>query len=143
MLLIEGLSEYVKRSPVGEKAASDEFLQQLEEIINKQILGKEVHDAQWICPVSDDKREIGQITMSNVMTRKIMKKIDLVLPLCVPNEVSRAMWRSCICDDYHNMLELLLSYNNLTPEQIKLFQLKADGFFAQWVELWGDEGISN
>ncbi|KAL7565919.1 hypothetical protein ACA910_021502 [Epithemia clementina (nom. ined.)] len=139
----EGLTEYAKRSTLGDRAAAVEFLCKLEDIVNKQILGDKIHDFQWICPVSDNKMEVGQITMPNVRTQKIVKNIDLLLMLGVPNKQRRAKWRSCICIDYHGMLELLLSHSNLTPEQIKTFQLKADAFFEKWVELWGDEGISN
>ncbi|KAL7568549.1 hypothetical protein ACA910_002661 [Epithemia clementina (nom. ined.)] len=138
MLLVEGLSEYVQRSSLGERSAVLEFVQKLEEIINTKILGDEVHDAQWVCPVSDNKMEIGQINMTNVRTRKIMKRLDLLLPLCVPNKQCHEKWKTCICEDYHDMLELLLSHRNLMPEEIKMFQMKADGFFGQWVALWGD-----
>ncbi|KAL7580778.1 hypothetical protein ACA910_001057 [Epithemia clementina (nom. ined.)] len=58
MLLIEGLSKFTRRSPLGEKAAAEYFLRRLEDIVNCQILGDEAHEAQWKCPVSDDKREI-------------------------------------------------------------------------------------
>ncbi|KAL7580195.1 hypothetical protein ACA910_012944 [Epithemia clementina (nom. ined.)] len=143
MPLTEGLSECVKRLTLGDKAAMVDLLYKVEEIIIKQILGDEIHDAQWICLVSDNKMQVGPITVSNVRTRKIMRNIDLLLMLCVPNEQRCKKWRTCICDDYHVMLELMLSHTNLTPEQIRTFQFKADAFFVKWVELWGDEGISN
>ncbi|KAL7578965.1 hypothetical protein ACA910_006930 [Epithemia clementina (nom. ined.)] len=59
MLLIEGLSKFTRHSPLGEKAAAEEFLRQVEDIVNSQILGDKAHKAQWNCPVLDDKREIG------------------------------------------------------------------------------------
>ncbi|KAL7568237.1 hypothetical protein ACA910_004234 [Epithemia clementina (nom. ined.)] len=89
MLLIEGLSEYTKHSALGAKAALEEFLSTLEEIVNHEIFGDKINEAQWICPTSYNKLEIGQITMSNVRTRKMMKKIDLLLDLCIPNNTRK------------------------------------------------------
>ncbi|KAL7570275.1 hypothetical protein ACA910_020696 [Epithemia clementina (nom. ined.)] len=55
MLFIKGLSDYVRQSYLGDKAAAEEFLQKLEEIVNARIFGDERQEAQWICPVSKEK----------------------------------------------------------------------------------------
>ncbi|KAL7559469.1 hypothetical protein ACA910_017483 [Epithemia clementina (nom. ined.)] len=128
MLLIEGLSNYVRCLHLGDKAAAEKFLQKLEEIVNAQIFGDERQEAQWICPVFKEKNEIGQITMSNIRTRKIMKNVDLLLELCVSDATRMDKWRQCNCIDYHDMLQLLTSHTNLTTKEINKFQLHADFF---------------
>ncbi|KAL7564948.1 hypothetical protein ACA910_010342 [Epithemia clementina (nom. ined.)] len=86
MLLIEGLSEAIKSSTLGEKAAAIEFIAKIENIVNNDILGDEQNDVQWICPLSDDKKEITQITMSNIRTCKFMDSFQKRIDICVLSE---------------------------------------------------------
>ncbi|KAL7572029.1 hypothetical protein ACA910_001683 [Epithemia clementina (nom. ined.)] len=57
MLLIEGLSNAIRLSKTGEKKAAVCFLQRVERIMMKIFFGDYDNEAQWQCPVSDDKKE--------------------------------------------------------------------------------------
>ncbi|KAL7580367.1 hypothetical protein ACA910_004395 [Epithemia clementina (nom. ined.)] len=60
MLLIEGLSNALKGATCGEKAASDEFVSGIEQLVNTQVFGDQNHEAQWQLPLSDHHKQIVQ-----------------------------------------------------------------------------------
>ncbi|KAL7580072.1 hypothetical protein ACA910_005057 [Epithemia clementina (nom. ined.)] len=66
MLLIEGLLNALKEATRGEQCAAEEFIAAIKEIVNTKIFGDDNNETQWQMPISDNKKEIGQICMSNV-----------------------------------------------------------------------------
>jgi hypothetical protein len=72
MLLIEGLSNVKKKLLYTEVKAEgirvSRFVSDIENLINRSILGTREDPCQWMCPFDFKKIEIGPITMNNVRT---------------------------------------------------------------------------
>ncbi|KAL7555440.1 hypothetical protein ACA910_008060 [Epithemia clementina (nom. ined.)] len=101
VLLVEGLSVAIKNATGSEKKAAQDFLAKVESVVNTEVFGDEKNEAQWCCPLSENKKKIGTVTMSNVRTRKVIEKIDGLLEICVPNDHRRrGKWMDCISSDY-------------------------------------------
>ncbi|KAL7565461.1 hypothetical protein ACA910_020843 [Epithemia clementina (nom. ined.)] len=143
MLLVEGLSNALKLATNGERTASGEFIDKIEQLVNTQVFGDEMHEAQWQMPLMDDKKQIGTISMSNVRTQKIIGFMESLVNVCITNQERKDLWLECICNDYRDMLSLLTLHRNLSPSEINSFQTKADGVFDKWVCLHGVAGITN
>ncbi|KAL7564323.1 hypothetical protein ACA910_007175 [Epithemia clementina (nom. ined.)] len=79
MLLIEGLSNALRFAERGEKAAAEEFIELIELIVNMEIFGDAEHEAQWKMPLSDDRKTIGTVCMSNVRTRQVIAYIEALI----------------------------------------------------------------
>ncbi|KAL7578543.1 hypothetical protein ACA910_011602 [Epithemia clementina (nom. ined.)] len=68
--LVEGLSVAIYNARGSERKAAQDFLGKIESVVNTEVFSDETNEAQWCCPLSDNKKEIGTITMSN--DKKIM-----------------------------------------------------------------------
>ncbi|KAL7580463.1 hypothetical protein ACA910_004478 [Epithemia clementina (nom. ined.)] len=86
MLLIEGLSNALRFAERGEKAAAEEFIELIESIVNTEIFGDAEHEAQWQMPLSDGRKTIGKVYMSNVRTQKVIAYIEALIKFCVFDE---------------------------------------------------------
>ncbi|KAL7580553.1 hypothetical protein ACA910_003678 [Epithemia clementina (nom. ined.)] len=115
-LLIEGLSNALKFACGGEKATALEFVKKVEKIMNNNVFGDKLNEAQWQCLLSDNKKEIVTITMNNVHTKKVIQKLDLLVEICVQDGRRREEWLRCIAEEYKGMIELMTQHRNLTTD---------------------------
>jgi hypothetical protein len=75
MLVIEGYSNAEARLILSEfnarnkKASGEEYSTCLQKIINTKILGDEFDPLHWECPMTEDGKSIGSITLDNIRAR--------------------------------------------------------------------------
>ena len=146
MVFIEGLSNVKKKLLYTDINAEGtrvlQYISDLEQIINRSILGTDDDPCQWMCPYDPKKKELGPITMDNVRTRRIIDSLDTIVDLCVIDEGRKTMWTSAL-NNYRIAMVLLRKREDFTNTAIATYQHHADKFFQSWILLWQKEGITN
>ena len=146
MLLVEGISNAKKKLSYtdinAEGTRVSAFISDVEDLINKSMLGTNADPCQWMCPFDFKKKELGPITMDNVRTRRIMDSLDIMVDVCVVDEGRKASWMRAL-DQYRIAMVLLRKKDDFTNEEIASFQGHADKFFQVWLQLFQKEGITN
>jgi hypothetical protein len=84
------------------------------------------------------------IQARNQVIRKLMGKFDVIVESVVTQSDGefRAKLISAITS-YREGISLLTMHRNLSAEEKELFQEKIDVFYDIWIELFGEEGITN
>jgi hypothetical protein len=146
MIFIEGLSNakaqllYVNVNAEGIRVSR--FVSDVEEIINKRILGTEDDPCQWMCPWDAKKKEVGPITMDNVCTRRVVDSLDLLVDFCITDPERALLWSTALTN-YRIAMVLLRKREDFTNAEIATYQSHADKFFQAWIQLWQKEGVTN
>jgi hypothetical protein len=146
MIVLEGLSNskkkllYVDDNAEGTRVAR--FVSDVENIINRTILGTDDDPCQWMCPFDNKKRELGPITMDNVRTRQIVDSLDLLIDFCVTDPARAVLWTTAV-NNYRIAMVLLRKREDFTNDEIATYQSHADKFFQAWIRLWQKEGVTN
>ncbi|KAI2505453.1 hypothetical protein MHU86_8976 [Fragilaria crotonensis] len=146
MLLVEGMSNAKKRLIYNDVKAEGtrvtRFVTDMEDIINRSILGTDEDPCQWMCPFDFQKKELGPITMDNVRTRRIIDALDLIVDLCVIDDARKARWMTGL-NHYRIAMVLLRKKEDFTNDMIASYQSHADKFYQAWLQLWQKEGVTN
>jgi hypothetical protein len=146
MAFIEGLSNAKKKLLYTDVNAEGrrvlQYISDIERIINRSILGTDDDPCQWMCPYDAKKKELGPITMDNVRTRRIVDSLDIVVDLCITDEVRKTLWITAL-NNYRIAMVLLRKREDFTNAMIATYQQHADKFYQAWVMLWQKEGITN
>ena len=118
------------------------FIKRVQKCMNQSILGTSDMPTQWKAPYEKKKRKLGTITMDNVRIRRMLPKFDELVDICIANPEKQVKWKQCVAD-YVISMERLNKKTNMTDSEIFDYQRKADEFFATWVDLCGENGITN
>ncbi|KAI2505590.1 hypothetical protein MHU86_8832 [Fragilaria crotonensis] len=128
----------------GAKHRQDQYVHRISNIIGSQILGTVVAPAQWRFPLSDDGVSMGTLSMDNNRTRSIMNSIELLIEVSFPNapDINRLRLLRCF-PKYRAAMALLRKNTDLNEDEIATFQCLVDGWFNDWVKVYGKEGCTN
>jgi hypothetical protein len=85
--------------------------------------------------------KIGDLRLQGPQVRKFMKKLNLVILKCIPEE-KQALTLSTV-QHYITAEDILSQHHDYSDEDIEQFQTEADHFMRGWVELYGLAGLSN
>ncbi len=87
---------------------------------------------------------MGDVKFANWRAQKIIKEIDGLVDICIPNnqQDKRNDWKHTV-SLYHNTIELLQFCNQFNDAAIDEFQNMANDFFSAWLSLQGYDGITN
>jgi hypothetical protein len=145
-LVVEGISNASKQlifTDVGsEQVRIERYVAKVEEIVNCQIHGTPQNPAHWVCPMSDDRKELGIICMANDKTRSVCDSLELLINASVVDPRRKLLWESAI-SHFRISLKELRRKEDFTDEQIIAVQKKMDLFFQDWVDLQGIAGSTN
>ena len=150
MLLREGL-EHVKNQELpwidqtkdgGMATNVQDFQDMLNQKINSTVLGSDDMPTQWQIPYDQKAQQIATICMDNVRIRRMIDGFGSLIDLCTVDEDRRTMWKDCL-QHYKSSMQLVNIKRNLTDDEIYAYQREADEFFAIWVDLHGETGITN
>jgi len=146
MILRSGMSNAVSGATYshapGKRERYNAFILDVNRLVNCNIMGSEGNLGQWECPRDDKKFELGDINFENGRVRRIINDIDSFIALCIVEDGKPEKWKAAI-SYYQALIELLRKKSDFTNEQIDDFQLHVDSFFRLWVELCGQEGVTN
>lgn len=120
----------------------DQYVQRISKIIGSKILGTAMAPAQWRFPLSDDGA-MGTLSMDNNRTRSIMNSIELLVEESFPNgDINKVRLLRCF-PKYRAAMVLLRKSTDLNDDEIQTFQCLIDGWFNDWVRVYGKEGCTN
>jgi hypothetical protein len=127
----------------GAQHRQDQYVERISQIIGTKILGTVVAPAQWRFPLSEDKT-MGTLSMDNNRTRSIMNSIELLVEESFPSspDVNRLRLLRCF-PKYRAAMVLLRKDTDLDEVEIRTFQGLIDGWFNDWVKVYGKEGCTN
>jgi hypothetical protein len=127
----------------SEQRALAKFLDTIEHIVNKEILGSTSSAAHVSIQTNPKKTKIGTITMDGERTRTIIDNFDLLIDAAITvSEEKRTEWKTCIAS-YREAMLMLRQKADFTDQDIWSYQKVADKFYASWMNLTGTEGLTN
>ena len=140
MCLKSGLTNTKKED--DSDVATAKFRYDIADIMRTQILGSPTQPSQWKVPFDEKEKKIGDITMDNVRIRKVLKNFDLLIERCISDPVKKQQFSTSV-QYFREGLKKINVRHDLTDGEIKSFQNDMDTFYANWCDLYGEEGITN
>ena len=126
----------------GAQHRQDLYVKRISAIIGCKILGTAVAPAQWRFPLSEDGT-MGTLSMDNNRTRSIINSIELLIEVSFScNDPKRLLLLRCF-PRYRAAMVLLRKNTDLDDVEIRTFQHHIDGWFNDWVDVYGKEGCTN
>jgi hypothetical protein len=146
MLIVKGLSNAEEgtilpeiRSPIKRK---NEYVKQLEEIVNEVLLGEELRPSQWHCPYDKSTGTLGPVSFENYRTRKVLANLEVLVELSISDFGEKEKWNRCLVQ-YRIALELLRQKTDLDVDDLAAFQKAIDNWHQDYVKLHGLAGQTN
>ena len=103
LLLTSGLVDVMNGKKYGTqinvnhtKVLFDTYISEIAILINNIILGNNTCPTQWKVPVDNNKKEIGDITMDNNRTRKIVNGMDQLIDFCILDKSKNENWKEAM-----------------------------------------------
>jgi hypothetical protein len=137
MILMEGMTERDGRS-----RDQEDMLDEVQEYINKLVLGDAENPTQWEVPTVDNRKQVGEIKLSNWRVKKFIESAEGLIRICIEDEERQSMWLQ-VMPLYRQVFEKASQHEDYTDEEIKEYQHAADRFFELWVPMTGLDGQSN
>jgi len=124
----------------------DDFIERMNAVFKRKLLGSDLSPSQWKLPVTKEAEQIkiDHIQVRNNIARCIVKDIEVVIEAAWPPE--RIDFQTQLIDcisNYRKAMELLTLHRELTEEECDQFQDHIDDFYEIWINIFGDEGITN
>jgi hypothetical protein len=124
-----------------------EFIWIMEETFQRKVLESELSPSHWklkYTNVKDSPPQIDAVQVRNNVARCIMAKIDPIIETAIPdgNNSTRSKLILAVAK-YRDRMRILTTHRALDNEEKQFFQDCMDDFFELWVELFGEEGVSN
>lgn len=117
------------------------FLNGVQGIMNRNILGKEDRPYTWRLPFDPRTKEVTAISMDNERTRKVIANIGLLADKCLlANDLIK--WNEAM-KHYRAAMDIVLMQDDLTDENITTYQWSVDQFYQWWIQMNGAAGVTN
>jgi hypothetical protein len=123
------------------------YLAELQDVFRKEVLGSPECPSQWKLPFkteSDGTIQIEPIQERNTIVRGMLNRIEITLQHAIPEREHDFKAKLIVaCSKYSDAIKLLTTHRALTDEEMDNFQNLVDDFFEIWVELFGNDGMTN
>jgi len=139
------LNEMMRKGYELDEAQRISLIERTEKFINANITGDEAVSGQWRIPLSDDKKSLASVTMSNPVARNFMNKLDALVVEILNKEPDRErknMWLKAL-EQYRQVMIFARRREEFTDEDIEIFQCQCDLFYDTWIALHGTVGVTN
>jgi hypothetical protein len=124
-----------------------DFMQRMDHVFKTKVLGSELMPSQWRLPFSKDAENnhvLDHVQVRNNVARSIIGEMDTIIEHAWMQRDTNTQQQLIIAiSKYRIAMELLTAHHELSDEENEKFQDNIDDFFAIWIELFGDEGITN
>ena len=123
----------------------DEYVENMQTIINEGKLGLATHQNQWMFPIAKDQKSIdNKFSLKNSLSRSMFLKIDRIIEEALKYHGSsyRQEWKLVIVL-YLEIVEILLLRKPFTDDMIYDLQSKIDVYYVKWIKLTGRNGMTN
>jgi hypothetical protein len=130
----------------GDVKLQDAFLEQFEDHINLNVLGRSWRKGNWRLTTTHNgnkEKTIGDQGMPNTHVRKFMEAFNPMADKFMwYDEERREAWKDCM-EEWRLLMEMARQRDDFTDEEIDAFGVQCDDFFGLWVDLTGIEGLTN
>ena len=120
----------------------EQYLADVEEIVNHKIIGAEADPSFWRCPYDKNEKALAPITMDNNCARKVVDNLTLLIDKTVMDNNCKMLWLISV-NNYKNAMKLLRKEEDFTDDEIAKYQKYANLFFVNWVKIHTNTGVSN
>jgi hypothetical protein len=98
----------------GDKPATEEFIRNIELLVNQQLFGNAVCPSNWKFPVEKDG-SLGEVKLANWRARRIVTHIDLLVDNCISadKEEERQRWKDTI-SLYTETIQVFVIFSSVT-----------------------------
>jgi hypothetical protein len=126
-----------------------EVIKEIEDVVNRHVIGRsEIHekdDGGWHVPMSEDRKSLGDVNLSNSTARLFVKKFEAVVEVCLCHETSEFMkseWIKIVCE-FRQVAQWLDSREQFNFDKVAAFQLDVDNFCQSYFNMVGRDGMTN
>ena len=123
-----------------------EFVRKVEEVVNRDMLGRKdyKHDPAWRFPLTEDKKQLGDVKLSNNRARDFAKGFSHLVEVCTDgyDDFMRTTWMDA-CTRFRKVTEMVDSRYEFEFEDVAEFQLAADEFCDAYFTVTGRDGMTN
>jgi hypothetical protein len=129
------------------KGPKHDFMQHMDNVFKTKVLGSESIPSQWHLPFSKDAENnhvLDHIQVRNNVAHSIIGEMDTIIEHAwMQRDTNTQQQLIILISKYRIAMELLTAHHELSHEENEKFQNKKDDFFEIWIELFGEEGITN
>jgi len=128
------------------RGRKDDFIEKMNDVFKRKLFGSDVSPSQWKLPVTKEAKQIkiDHVQVRNNVARCIVKNIDIIIEAaCPPERIDLQMELFVAISKYRSAMELLTLHRELTEVECDQFQELIDEFYEKWINIFGDEGITN
>jgi hypothetical protein len=125
----------------------DRYIQAMEHAFQTKILGSDSSPSHWKLKYSKEAGrdyKIEPVQVKNRIARRILDNVDVLLEAAFSDQ--NEDFRSKVLETiswYREAMKLLLLHRELTEDEGERFQDLIDDFYSSWIDLFGEEGITN
>jgi hypothetical protein len=93
---------------------------------------------------SDGQLKLESLQVRNQTVRKMLDSIDIIVEDAVGESDDEFKTKMIFAiASYKEAMKILTTHQSLTEEEMERFQDKIDDFYEAWIDLFGEEGITN
>jgi len=124
-----------------------DLINAMDETFQTKILGTVTSPSHWRLKhskASEGQLRLEPVQLRNNTVRKMLWSIDIIVENAVGGSDHEFQTRMISAvESYKSAMKLLTTHRNLSDDEIELFQDFIDDFYETWIELFGEEGITN
>jgi len=124
-----------------------DLINAMDETFQTKILGTVTSPSHWRLKhskASEGQLRLEPVQLRNNTVRKMLWSIDIIVEDAVGGSDHEFQTRMISAiESYKSAMKLLTTHRNLSDDEIELFQDFIDDFYETWIELFGEEGITN
>jgi hypothetical protein len=123
------------------------LISHIDSTFRTKVLGTEDFSSQWKVPVLKDSEEnlnIERIQVRNNVAHCIIKEMDTIIEKAWSlQDTNWQMELNGAIAKYRAAMKILTRHSEPTEDVIEEFQSLVDDFYEKWIDIFGDEGITN
>jgi polyhydroxyalkanoate synthesis regulator protein len=124
-----------------------DFIDAMDETFQTKVLGSVTSPSHWRLKHSKDsdgQLKLESLQVRNQTVRKMLDSIDIIVEDAVGDSDDEFKTKMIFAvASYKEAMKILTTHRSLTEEEMERFQDKIDDFYETWIDLFGEEGITN
>ena len=135
---------YSRRKTASKK---EQYIINIENTVNQVTIGSEHSKTNFSVPLTDDKSNVLDISLSDGQAKLIMSNIDLILAETFDDDSEES---ELMCAEWTNAFTLFQDVNKMhqcrtvfSDAMIDEYNKKSYKFFTLWLKLTGSAGVTN
>ena len=124
-----------------------DFIDAMDETFQTKVLGSVTSPSHWRLKHSKDsdgQLKLESLQVRNQTVRKMLDSIDIIVEDAAGESDDEFKTKMIFAvASFKEAMKILTTHRSLTEEEMERFQDKIDDFYETWIDLFGEEGITN